>query len=228
MGLNISKGNMYEWITHTWNPIKGKCPHDCSYCYMKRWGNQPDLHFDEKELNTDLGLGNFIFVGSSIDMFAWIMNHEWVFKTLEHCMKFDNTYLFQSKNPMNFRIFPCPEKTVYCTTIETNRIYPDVMRNAPRPELRAKYLGKIHLTKKYVTIEPIMDFDLTEFIELIKRCEPIQVNIGADSGGNKLPEPSENKILELIEALETFTIVKVKKNLNRLCINENKTDHIKN
>ena len=30
--LNRQKGNMYPWITHTWNPIKGKCPHDCTYC----------------------------------------------------------------------------------------------------------------------------------------------------------------------------------------------------
>lgn len=28
MGLNISKGNMYEFVTHTWNIIKGKCYHD--------------------------------------------------------------------------------------------------------------------------------------------------------------------------------------------------------
>jgi len=38
MGLNKSSGNMYEFITHTWNTVKGACEHDCSYCYMKRWG----------------------------------------------------------------------------------------------------------------------------------------------------------------------------------------------
>ena len=35
MNLNQSKGNMYEFITHTWNPIKDRCYHDCAYCYMK-------------------------------------------------------------------------------------------------------------------------------------------------------------------------------------------------
>jgi len=30
MSLNISKGNMYEFITHTWNTIKCECNHDCS------------------------------------------------------------------------------------------------------------------------------------------------------------------------------------------------------
>lgn len=70
MPLNESKGNMYDFITHSFNTIKGQCYHDCSYCYMKRWGNLRPARFDEKELNTDLGSGNFIFVGSSCDMWS--------------------------------------------------------------------------------------------------------------------------------------------------------------
>lgn len=50
MPLNESTGNMYPWLTHTWNTIKGTCPHNCDYCYMKRWGPQKPLYFDEKEL----------------------------------------------------------------------------------------------------------------------------------------------------------------------------------
>lgn len=34
--IKESKGNMYEFVTHTWNPIKGKCSHGCTYCYMKK------------------------------------------------------------------------------------------------------------------------------------------------------------------------------------------------
>ena len=63
-----------------------------------------------------------------------------------------------------------------------------------------------------------MDFDLPEFIQLIWRCNPVQVNIGADSSPkrNKLPEPPKEKILELIAELEKFTTVVQKKNLTRL------------
>ena len=39
MALRKSKGNMYSFITHTWNPVKGICYHDCSYCYMKGFKN---------------------------------------------------------------------------------------------------------------------------------------------------------------------------------------------
>jgi molybdopterin converting factor small subunit len=36
--------------------------------------------FDEKELKTDLGKGNFIFVGSSCDMWAQNIPEEWIEK----------------------------------------------------------------------------------------------------------------------------------------------------
>ena len=52
MGLNKQKGNMYGFINFTWNAIKGKCPHDCSYWYMKRF-QQNDLRFDETELKNN-------------------------------------------------------------------------------------------------------------------------------------------------------------------------------
>ncbi len=90
MSLNKSKGNMYPWVSHTWNPIKGKCPHDCLYCFMKSYP-QPELHFDEKELKTNLGSGNFIFVGSSCDMWARIVPIDWILATLEHIAKVEPT-----------------------------------------------------------------------------------------------------------------------------------------
>jgi hypothetical protein len=45
---------------------------------------------------------------------------------------------------------------------------------------------------------------------------PKQVNIGADSGNNHLPEPSKREILQLIDELQKFTVVAKKKNLARL------------
>ena len=37
MALTKSRGNMYPFVTHTWNAIKGICFHDCPYCYMKKF-----------------------------------------------------------------------------------------------------------------------------------------------------------------------------------------------
>lgn len=214
MGLNVSKGNMYEFITHTWNTVKGQCSHDCSYCYMKRWGRLKPVRFDEKELKTDLGAGNFIFVGSSCDMWANDIPEDWIIKTLEHCGRYDNRYLFQTKNPENIRRILVYESHV-CITLETNRHYPEIMRNCPTPEQRVEQM-KLIRHPLYITIEPILDYDLPIFVEMIKMCQPLQVNIGADSGKHNLPEPDKGKISELIHELEKFTVIHNKSNLHRL------------
>lgn len=221
MGLNNSKGNMYDFVTHTWNTVKGSCPHNCGYCYMKRWGKQNPPRLDKSEFKTDLGVGNFIFVGSSNDLFAAEHPEEWILETLKHLEKHDNRYLLQSKNPARILDYidaaVISDKAVICTTIETNRYYPEFMSNCPLVDNRADAMNIIsEIVKTYVTIEPVMDFDLPEMVGLIKRCNPEQVNIGADSGNNHLPEPSKEKVLELIAALEEFTKVKQKANLKRL------------
>lgn len=220
MGLNISKGNMYDFVTHTWNTIKGQCYHDCSYCYMKRWKNLKPARFDESELKTDLGSGNFIFVGSSCDMWANDIPDNWIAMTLDKCMEHqDNTYLFQTKNPEKFDCwFPVSKylKTELCITLESNRFYPEIMHKSPKPFNRVLFFKDMLDIERYITIEPIMDFGLGAFVEMIRSVNPVQVNIGADSGNNHLPEPSWDKVLQLIERLEEFTTVKLKPNLARL------------
>ncbi len=215
--LNKQKGNMYGFVTHTWNVIKGKCPHDCSYCYMKEFP-QGALRFDEKELKTDLGEGNFIFVGSSCDMFAQEISPFWISKVLDHCKKYPkNKYLFQTKNPIRLfsNIEDFPNDSILGTTIETNRDYLIYNKSVSPVRERAKAMSMI-FGKLMVTIEPIMDFDLESFVEMIKEVKPDFVNIGADSKEHNLPEPSWDKVQLLIKELEKFTKVNLKYNLDRL------------
>lgn len=205
---------MYSWVTHTWNTVKGACYHDCTYCYMKRWGKLNAVRFDEKELKTDLGNGNFIFVGSSCDMFAPDIREEWIVKTLEHCSKYDNVYLFQTKNPANIRRI-LPEKSRVCITLESDVHYPHIMNNCPTP--RARSLDALSIRHPlYITIEPIMQFNLHRFTSMIEMLGPEQVSIGADSGKNNLPEPTGLDILKLIENLKAFTKIDEKRNLYRI------------
>ena len=184
---------------------------------MKRWGKQNPLHFDEHELTIGMGSGKFIFVGSGCDMFANDIPVEWIEKTIAHCLKFDNRYLFQSKNPfamLGFLPFE-NDNLVVCTTIETNRWYPDIMHKCPTPQQRAYGLASLPL-KRYVTIEPIMDFDLDDMVRWIEEIAPEFVSIGADSGNNHLPEPPASKVQSLIAELKDITEVKIKDNLSRL------------
>ena len=221
MGLNKVKGNMYGFIDYTWNPIKGRCPHNCSYCYMHpKWkyleetGHNTRLRLDEKELKTNLGEGNFIFVGSGTDM--WLGKTEWISKVLTHIAKYpNNQYLFQTKAPINYNDWTFYDNQVLCITLETNRSI-QLISKARVPRLRAAQLWAMKHSRKMVTIEPIMDFDTKEFVDMIEIIKPEQVNIGADSTGNKLSEPSKEKIWELINELEKFTKVHQKPNLKRL------------
>ena len=233
MTLNDSKGNMYEFITHTWNPIKGKCFHDCAYCYMKSLVPNPKpIHIVESELTGTFPDNAFIFIDSSADLFAEDVESEWIKKVLDFCVEGTNhsqapnkaRFLVQTKNPqrifdfIDHPIFSKERKqAVVCTTIETNRHHPEIMNNAPLPQDRAKAMAEIskHGIPTYVTIEPIIDFDLDELVSLIKLFKPEQVNIGKDSKNFvELPLPDWKKLVLLILQLLCFTKVNIKKNID--------------
>jgi DNA repair photolyase len=227
MSLRKPKGNMYPFVDWLWNPVSGRCQHDCSYCYVKRIKDrfrydQPDPHLVESEFQTNLGRFNVIFVCSGCDLFASDIPDEYISKVVAYTRRFpNNVYLFQTKNPQRIVSSSYGLSDGFhqiCTTIETNRWVPEIMKNAPPTILRALALAQLaeqgYVTN--VTVEPIIDFDLEKMLRLIRITKAMQVNIGADSGHNHLPEPSKEKIIDLITELKKFTRVVEKKNLGRL------------
>ena len=223
--LNVSKGNMYGWVTHTWNTVKGECPHGCHYCYMKRWGAQRPVRFVHSELRTKLGSGKTVFVGSSCDMWADSIDAAWIARTLVACRAAPgNRYLFQSKNPAKILAFKrdLPGNVIIGTTIESDRMYP-AMGAAPEPRDRAKAHARIRAAgfRTMVTIEPVMDFSVCGLVSLVHDILPNWVNIGANTGRKvTLPEPDPGKLAELIAGLERFTAVRIKPNLKRILNHE--------
>ncbi len=222
MPLNKSKGNMYSWVDSTWNPIQGLCPHKCKYCYAKRTQNLTGkLRLKENYLKDDLGSGETIFVCSTTDMFSNGVAEEDILRVLEYCRKFDNKYLFQSKNTQRFNDFNIihnfPENSILGTTIETNSF--EILKAESQtiyPWKRANYLSFFEDFERMVTIEPIMKFDLDGMVHLIKMASPTWVNIGADSKGHNLPEPTWDEVMALVAELEKFTEIRHKSNLDRL------------
>jgi len=217
MGLNKQSGNMYPFVTHTWNPIRGRCPHQCSYCYMKRFkvGN---LRLEERELTTNLGSSNYIFVGSSTDMWAAEVPTEWIQRVIQHTKKYNNIYLFQTKYPIRFLDFieDIDRNYILGTTLETNRDYN--LSAAPKPKerwMQFKLLNEFKVSTM-ISIEPIMDFDLESFLYMLREIKPEFISVGADSKRNSLVEPSPKKIRKLIRCLKEFTDVIIKQNLDRL------------
>lgn len=230
--LNKANGNMYGFITDTWNPVLGKCPHDCKYCYViYKYGQMKNenLRVDKDCLNDDFGTGKFIFVGSGVDLFASDIPEEWITRALDKCHQDNNDlfgvrnrFLFQSKNPsriLHFIDHPIFQSSVVCTTIESNRYYPSIMNHAPHIEERALAMNEIanRGMETYLTIEPIMAFDREELVRLIRMCRPTQVNIGANTYTKiRIPEPTREEIFDLVNEIKNECKVELKSNLDRL------------
>ena len=122
------------------------------------------------------------------------------------CTKDPSVYLRLGHYPLN----------VYLgTTIESSGDF--VTSNAPT--VKQRYHGMMNLTHphKFVSIEPIMDFDLVEFIMWMKDIDPDIIEVGADNYRNHLPEPKPQKVRELLHYLkEICPVVIEKEGLGRL------------
>lgn len=232
MPLKESKGNMYEWVTHTHTHLGGECPHRCKYCYVEnpRWGRperyKGDLRLIQNEFKVNYGSGKTIFIENCNDMFAESVPTMFIVSILGHCSVWPgNDYVFQTKNPERYLHTPFhdffPEGNIILgTTIETNRPMNGISE-ALDPEERVAAMERIRKEKKeirtFVTIEPVLDFDVKPFAEMIARINPTFINLGADSKGHGLPEPTVEKVMNLSLELHKYGIeLREKHNLKRL------------
>lgn len=202
MRLNPARGNMYNWITHTANPLAGACPHDCSYCYvddlkkglkvlMDKYSGPPRLN--EKDMRIGHGSGKVIFVCNCVDLFADGTEEERVpdeaiAAILKHLNDYpDNTYILQTKNPERFLEWTdqLPPQVILATTIETNRTnhQANIHTNAPEPKSRAKSMEELRKLgfDTMINLEPIATFDVDQVMALLIMAEPKYISIGADS-----------------------------------------------
>jgi len=228
MGLNKQNGNMYLWVSHTHTHLGGKCPHECAYCSIqslqKRFPELPysgPLRLKEAEFSVPYGSGKTIFEENCNDLFAADVPLEWIERIMAHCCLWPvNDYVFQTKNPLRVVLdsIGFPPRTLFGCTVETNR--ENDRGNAPsRIERLLTMMGLkgCGMNRTFITIEPVMDFDVDEFSTLIIDAEPSFVNIGADSKNSGLPEPSAEKIEQLIGILVKAGIeIREKHNLERI------------
>ncbi|VVB53351.1 Uncharacterised protein [uncultured archaeon] len=216
---------MYDWVTHMHTHLGGRCSHECSYCYVQRGRAQLSEKYKgpirllEHEFQVNYGEGKTIFIEHMNDMFAPGVKDPWVAAILNHCFQYPkNKYVFQTKNAprlkeFRFDVFP---DCLVGTTIESNRDYSEISK-AVRPYDRYQGMMSLGRVKKFVTIEPILDFDVETMVEWLEDLKPEFVNIGADSKKSGLPEPSKEKIVRLVRALQAAKIPIWKKiNLERI------------
>jgi DNA repair photolyase len=229
MPLSKRQGNMYDWVTHTWSCLQGECPHHCSYCYVANghWTKGSPAYQGPPRLEPNfdkvkLGSGRTIFVAHTSDLFAVGVPHALVMKVLAKCSEYPaNHYVFQTKDPGNAwqYIDELPATCTIGATIETNSAAVIAMHSeAPSPHDRAEALSWFYEGfQTFVTIEPVMEFDLKTLLDMIRAASPSWVNIGADSKGCNLPEPSWDDVQVLIKGIKDLGIeVREKSNLDRL------------
>ena len=209
------------------DPVIG-CLHGCSYCWAKRFalerlsntekykdGFKPKLA--ENELSKRFR-NRCIFVSDMGDLFGKWVPKKWILKVIEAT---DNSpssdFLFLTKNPSRYKEFVhlCKKNIVLGATIETNR--PNEFSKAPPVADRAKAMIDLKYDRKFISMEPVLDFDLDIFADWIEEIAPIQVSVGYDNWNNCLPEPSLSKTVKLIKRLEEFTSVN-RRTLRQACL----------
>jgi len=233
MALRKAAGNMFDFITHIWNPVKGRCGYACSYCYVTRMFEKfkykvPDKpYLNEKEF-VNLGKDKFIFICDSLDLFHPDIKPEYISRIMEHMKLYpENKYLFLTKNPRgynNFLFSPDFDNVFLGATVESDLFH---TKGTPAPSLRLGEIKRIKYlynnVKTLISIEPIMDFNSDSFFSYLKLSNADFIIIGADSGNNNLNEPIKEKLCKLISDLELYTKSEIilKSNLKRL-LNGNK------
>jgi len=207
----------------TWNPVVG-CYHNCVYCWARRQSKRlkrycpycydfiPHIH-PERLRPLRFREERVVFVVDMGDLFGDFIPDDWIISVLEVLNNSKNVIpLFLTKNPKRYESFLelFPRNAILGATIETNRYYSYISK-APEPRERLKAMANLEWDRKFISIEPVLDFNLYAFLEALREIRPIYIEIGYDNYGYvPLPEPSLQKTQSLIAELSKFTKVNVK------------------
>ena len=218
--------NMYR-DTKTWNPAVG-CNYDCVYCEksFKRqirrvaahigcqdcYDYKPHYH-PERLKTSSIPSAETVFVFGQGDIN--FCDPEYVRRTFDVIRQKKSRkkqgYYWQSKNPKCLEQYlgEYPEGSILVTTMETNRDEGyELVSKAPKPSTRMRDFLELDYPEKVVTVEPVMDFDIAEFLKWILKLRDqgslLYVWFGFNSNPDKvkLPEPDEAKAQRFVDLLK--------------------------
>lgn len=213
---------MFSFITEVWNPLGGECVHNCygGKCWAKiiakkfgldKYKGEPRL--DPKQMKKKFKDDDFVFVVDMNDLFAENVPSELILEVIKKTWEFPKTqFLFLTKNPSRYMNFVpiFGDNCVLGATIESNRIAPRTC-NAENRLLRLIWMSNVAIKSRlrmFVSVEPIMDFDINEFVGHLTFIQPWAVAVGYDNYNMGLPEPELWKTEKLITLIEEngFTV----------------------
>ena len=223
---NKQSSRMFSFITGTENPLGGKCPGACSYCWaqskkglatkrkMEKYKGSPRLYHEYfcKKFKE----GEFVFICDMRDLLSPDVPSPMIEKILRWEEKNpDAWFLNLTKYPERYLDFfhKIPKNAVIGATIESDLDHHIYSKATPQSS-RLKYMKAVRERfpdhRLLVCIEPILRFRREPFVRSLRDISPWKVPVGYDNYNNGLDEPSLAETEVLIERLKEFTEVELK------------------
>jgi len=206
---------MFRSVEKTWNVEIG-CTHGCGYCWARRQAKRQKHrcldcyhfrpHFHPERLNR-VPSARRIFVCDMGDLFCEAVPDEWIATVIRTVERYpDREFLFCTKNPTRYHDFDFPPNAILGATIETNRDgLASRYSRAPKPSERYRAMHALpRRYRRFLSVEPILDFDLPILLGWIRDIRPAVCEIGYDNYGFRLLEPSLAKTRQLIRAKQSL------------------------
>ena len=208
------------WADYSVNPVKGKCPVGCSYCYARRLYDRhlngifkdPSIRYDPSVFFDTVPDGNRIFVGSTIDLFHPRCSL-WNDEIIDYCARdTKNTFIFLTKCPQNLPR-EWPDNCWVGVSATDERSYAQRL---------ASLIG-VDVSVKFISFEPL----LGKVDGMLLRNTLPAVNwviIGAQTPYSVKTTPKIEWVKEIVEAADkTGVPVFLKDNLRPLILGDDKT-----
>ena len=138
-----------EWCDITKNPVKGKCPTACPYCYARQMYDDnkwdPSIRFQPGVLDGLPKKPCRVFVGSTMELFLF---PEWMPAILDRCRQHpEHTFIFLTKKPEELlKYSPFPENC----EVGVSATHGIMLSKA------CDWLMDVEASVKFVSIEPFI------------------------------------------------------------------------
>lgn len=240
--MGEARGDMFPGVI-TRNMVRGKCPGECGYCYMRHGklakieAYHKPFHCVTKEFQAKFKPDTVYFLGSATDIWCPEVPTEYqaeiVRRLYESGVPESTWFLFSTKYPDGYMkwLDSLPAHTILSITLETERnIDYRTVSKAPLPAerilsaivLRKRIDASDRKYKLMINMEPALDFRVNAMRDALQEIQPDFMVFGADTSGwvkkNVIPtEANWVDILHLLECTRSMVgQVLIKKNIWRL------------
>ena len=208
-----------EWCDYTVNPVKGKCPAACPYCYARRlydrfkWDPEPRLDLDAFQSLRTVKEPSRVFVGSTMELFGDWIPRAWMMDILSLCDSYKrdgHIFLFLTKRP---------EKLINWSPFPDNCWVGVSATNVAQFHDAVHGLAYIEATIKFLSFEPLLarlDIDLELLTSLLKKTAN-WIIVGQQTPVSRKTSPGIEWVRRIVEASDRAGLpVFLKDNLESL------------